>query len=239
MKKKVLLISAILLALFLAACGDGEDKATESESVEDNINLDQQEPEKVQITDEEVLEDDADVVSIDGNAVQGNKYNNIYRQLKTMYQMYGQAVSDVDALQQETIDILTEQELIRQDAVDIGIEVTEEEAQEEMDTITEVNGEEALEAMLTEYEMTEEQFLEQLMDDLLTIRYIESEFEIEVTDEEIEEQYSLLQEEQEDVGELGEYEESIRQALMEEKQNEMLDKRIEELKEEAEIEVLI
>lgn len=239
MKKRMLLIFTLVLTLMLAACGnDDADEADDSEA--ENENTEQQQQEEVEITEDEKVEADTVVVSINGEDVTGEQYNNIYRQLKTMYQMYGQDVSDQDMLKDETIDVLTEQELIRQDALESGIEVTEDEVQEEIDNIIETNGEEAIDTMMEEYELSEEEFRNQMMNDLVTIRYIEEEFEAEVTDEEIEEQYNQLKEEsEEEIGELEEYEEMIRQSLAQQKQNELLENRISELKETAEIEAHI
>jgi hypothetical protein len=235
MKRSLLLIFTILLSFVLVACGGDEE---ETEAVEESENTEEQGMPQVEFSDDEMIEGDITVLNVNGTEITGDKYNNIYRQLKTMYHMNGADTSDLDALQNETIDILTEQELILQDALENGIEVTEEDAQEEIDLIVETNGEEAIDMMLEEYELTEEQFREQLMDDLVTIQYIET-FDVEVTDEEIEEQYNLLKEESDEVGELEEYEDLIRQALIENKQSEMLASRVDELREEAEIETLI
>ncbi|MCM3740502.1 SurA N-terminal domain-containing protein [Oceanobacillus luteolus] len=234
MKKRILLITALFLTLLLAACNNDD-----TEKADDNKDTEEQATETVEISDEEKVDNDSVVLNINGTEINGAKYNNVYKQYKTMLHMYGQDVSDLDMLKDETVLILTEQELIRQDALDSGIEVTEEDAQEEIDNIIETNGEEAIQTMLEEYDLSEEQFREQLMDDLLMVRYIESEFTVEVTDEEVEEQYNQMKEQSEEVGELQEYEELIRQSVMEQKQREMLEARIEELKEEAEIETLI
>lgn len=234
MKKKMLLIFTLVLTLMLAACGkDDADKADDPAAEKEN---EAQQQEEVEITEDEKVDADTVVVSINGDDVTGEQYNNIYRQLKTMYHMYGQDVSDLDTLKNETIDIITEQELIRQDALDSGIEVTEEDTQEEIDSIIETNGEEAIDTLLKEYDLSEEEFRTQLTNDLITIKYIEEEFEAEVTDKEVEEQYNLLKEESEEVGELEEVEDMIRQSLAEQKQSELLENRIAELKEEAEIE---
>lgn len=234
MKKRILLITALFLTLLLAACNNDD-----TEKADDNKDTEEQATETVEISDEEKVDNDSVVLNINGTEINGAKYNNVYKQYKTMLHMYGQDVSDSDMLKDETVLILTEQELIRQDALDSGIEVTEEDAQDEIDNIIETNGEEAIQTMLEEYDLSEEQFREQLMDDLLMVRYIESEFTVEVTDEEVEEQYNQMKEQSEEVGELQEYEELIRQSVMEQKQREMLEARIEELKEEAEIETLI
>ncbi len=239
MKKQLLLVFSLLLALVLVACSDDKEEGSKDNNTDKDTE--EQEQTEVEITEEEQADDDAVVVNVNGSELLGDKYNNIYKQLKTMLHMYGQDTSDVDNLKEETVSILVEQELIRQDAKENGIEVTEEEAQEEIDTIIEENGEEAIDTMLEQYELTEEEFRAQLIDDLTTVKYIEDQFEVEVTDEEIEEQYDLLKEQQdeEEIGELAEYEELIRQKISEQKQGELLDGRIADLKEEAEIETLI
>lgn len=243
MKKQLLLIFTLLLALFLAACSNNNDEENANEANENNGTEDQgQAEEEVEITDEEIADAESAVVSINGEEILGDRYNNTYEQLKTMVHMYGQDTSDLEMLKEETIAILVEQELIRQDAEEQGIEVSEEEAQEEIDTLIEENGEEALTAILEQYDMTEEELLEQLTADLVTMRYMETALdEVEVTDEEVEEQFNLLQEQNqnEDIGELEEHAETIRQSISQQKQNEMLEARVNELREEADIETLI
>lgn len=235
MKKKMLLMFTLVLTLMLAACGNDDAEKADEPVAQDEA----QQQKEVEITEDEKIDADTVVVSINGNDLTGEQYNNIYRQLKTMYHMYDQDVSDLDKLKNETIDIITEQELIRQEAVDSGIEVSEEDAQKEMNRIIEQNGEEALDELLEEYELSEEEFRTQLTNDLITIKFIEEEFAVEVTAEEVEEQYNLLKEENEEVGELEEVEAMIRQSLTEQKQSELLENRIAELKEEAEIETHI
>lgn len=230
MKKKMLLLLTLLLALILAACG-GDD--AEPEEQKETTEVD------VEITEEELVDEQFVVANINGSEITGDKYNNIYRQLKTMLFMYGQDVDDLDMLKDETLAILTDQELIRQDAEESGVEVTEEEAQEEWDIMIAANGEEAIETLLEQYGLTEEEFLNQLKDDLLTVKYIEKEFVVEISDEEVEEQYELLKEQHENIGEFAEYEEMIRRNLTEMKQSELLDERLNELKENAEIETYI
>jgi len=240
MKKQLLLVLTLLMALFLAACNDdAEDKSSENANDSESADTAEQTPKEIEITEDEQADAESAVVSVNGNEITGDKYNNIYKQLKTMLHMYGEDVSDLEMLKEETVAILVEQELIRQDATESGIEVTEDDAQAEIDTIIDTNGEEALTAMLEQYELTEDEFRNQLTDDLITIKYIETEFDVEVTEAEIEEQYNLIKEQEEEVGELEEYEEQIRQSISEQKQGELLETRITELRENAEIETLI
>lgn len=119
-----------------------------------------------------------------------------------MYQ-YGQDVSNLDVVKDQVVSILTEQELIHQDAEKRGIEVTDEEAQEEMDKLKEAS-EEQFNQLLETYQITEEELKEQLIDDLLINKYIEQEFDAEVTEDEVESYYNQLKEQTEEVPELDE-----------------------------------
>lgn len=239
MKKQMMLIVAILLALLLAACGN--DDAEEANNNEDaNVIEGQPEaPAELEITDDEKADEESAVVSVNGTEILGDKYNNIYQQLKSMLHMNGQDTTDLDMLKSETVAILIEQELIRQDATELGIEVGEDEVQAEIDSLTEQHGEEALTTMLEQNNLSEEDFKAQLGDDLVTLKYIDTEFEVEVTDEEVQEVFDTLKEQNEELGELEEYEEVIKQNLSQEKQREMLDARVNELKESADVETLI
>ena len=240
MKKQLMLIVAILLALLLAACGN--DDAEEANSNEEETNVIEGQPEapaEMEITDDEKADEESAVVSVNGTEILGDKYNNIYQQLKSMLHMNGQDTTDLEMLKSETVAILVERELIRQDATEMGIEVGEDEVQAEIDNLIEQHGEEAVDTMLEQNNLSEEDFKSQLGDDLVTLKYIETEFEVEISDEEVQEVYDMLKEQSEELGELEEYEEVIKQNLSQEKQREMLDTRVNELKESAEVETLI
>jgi hypothetical protein len=236
MKKLLMLLTTITVAITLAACGNDDTDKEESENSEANTS--EQAQQELEITDEEKLADDTSVAIVNGEEINGTDYNPIYSQVKsTMYQ-YGQDVSDLDSIKNQTVNILIDQALVKQDAEAKGIEVTEEEAQEELNTIKESGNEEDFTALLEQYNMTEEDFKNQLMDDLLTIKYV-AEFDVEVSDEEIQEYYDQLKEQNQEIGELEEVEGQIKEILVNEKQSEQLRVKVEELKEGAEIETLV
>lgn len=232
MKKQLLLLLTLLLAFVLAACNNDE---AEEEANED-ANITEEAPQEVEITEEEKADTDAAVVNVNGTEILGDKYNDVYKQLKTMY---GQEITDLDALKDETTEVLINQELIIQDAEERGIQATEEDVQKEIDNMVETNGEDALTSILEQSELSEDEFRKQLNDTLTFVKYIESEFTVEVEDEEVEEQYEQLKEQNEEIGELAEYEDMIRQNIVDQKQAQMLEERIAELKEDAEIEKFI
>lgn len=236
MKKLLMVLLTLTVAITLAACGNDDTDTEESKQSEDNTS--EQAQQELEITEEEKLADDSSVAIVNGEEINGIDYNPIYSQVKsTMYQ-YGQDVSDLDMIKNQTVDILIDQTLIKQDAETQGIEVTEEEAQEELDTIKESSNEEEFTSLLEQYNMTEKEFKNQLMDDLVTIKYVE-EFDAKVSDEEVQEYYDQLKEQNKEIGELEEVEGQIKEILVNEKQSEQLRGKVEELKEGAEIETVI
>ncbi|MFC4024772.1 SurA N-terminal domain-containing protein [Oceanobacillus longus] len=235
MKKLLMILITLTVIISLAACGD--DETEESENTEDNTTSEQAQQE-LEITEEEKLDEDTSVAVVNGEEINGVDYNPIYSQVKTTMYQYGQDVSDHELIKNQTVDILVEQALIKQDAEKEGIEVTEEEAQEELNTIKETSSEEEFTALLDQYKMTEEDFQKQLMDDLITIKYVD-EFEAEVSDEEIQEYYDQLKGQNEEIGELEEVEGQIKEILVNEKQSEQLRAKVEELKKDAEVETVL
>ncbi|MFC2947872.1 SurA N-terminal domain-containing protein [Virgibacillus sediminis] len=236
MKKLLMFTLALLTTAVLAACG-GDDSAKEGNQ-ETPDNPSEQAQESVEVTEEEKVGEDESVVKVNDSEVTGEKYNPIYLQVKTTMQQSGEDISDKEKIKDLTLDLLVEQELILQDAERAGIEVTEEEVEQEYANIKEQSGDQ-LPAMLEQFQLTEEQFKSQLSDDLVTTKYMESELDVEVTDEEVEEMYNQLKGQNEDVGELKELEEPIRQQLRSQKEQEQLMTKVEELKKEADVETLI
>ncbi|WP_249871396.1 SurA N-terminal domain-containing protein [Oceanobacillus saliphilus] len=235
MKKLLMLLTTLTLAITLAACNNDDD-VEESENT--GTDTSEQAQQELEITEEEQLEDDTSVAVVNGEEIIGKDYNPIYSQVKTTMYQYGQDVSNLEMIQNQTVDILIEQTLIKQDAETAGIEVTEEEAEEELARIKEASNEEQFTALLEQYNMTEEDFKNQLVDDMITMKYVE-EFDTEVSDEEVQEYYDQLKEQNEEIGELEEVEDQIREILVNEKQSEQLRAKVEELRETAEVETLI
>lgn len=238
MKKQWMILILTLSALFvaLAACSNDDEEAADNDTENNEAAQEQQE---LEFTDEEKVENDTPVVTVNGEELLGQDYNPIYRQIKTMMHQYGQDVSDTDAVKDQTLNVLVEQELIKQDAIEKGIEVTEEEAQERIDEMVETGGEEQYADALEQFGLSEEEFKEQIMNDLYTVKYVDQELDVEVTDEEVKEVYDTQKEQNEELGEFEEYEEMIRQSLIDQKQGEQLQARVAELTEEAEVEHLI
>lgn len=241
MKKLMLLALSLCLVMVLAACGDDSaeksDKKDEKKT-EEKENTSEQAQEPVEITDEEKVDEKTAVVNVNGDEIKGEKYNPIYAQLKTSMHGYGQDVSDLDKLKEQTISVLVEQQLIKQEAEKNGLTVTDKEIQSQFDSIKKENGEQ-LTAVLDQFQLTEDDFKDQLADDIITKKYIEETFDIKVSDKEVKEYYDKLKEQSEDIEELEKVEDQIKAQLTQKKSGDKLQEKVEELKKKAEVEKLI
>lgn len=240
MKKLLLLALALCLAVALAACGndDSADKDKDKKKDEEKADTAEQAQEPVKITDKEKVDEKEPVVSVNGDEISGDKYNSTYTQIKMSMHQYGQDVSDLDKLKDQTLNILVEQQLIKQDAAEKGLNVTDDEIQSEFDSIKEENGEQ-LTAVLDQFKLSEDDFKNQLADDIITNKYMEKELDVKVTDKEVEEYYNQLKEQSEDIGKLDEMKDQIKEQLESQKGQEQLQTKVKELKEKAEVKNLI
>lgn len=236
MKKFILVTILIIFSILIVACND-EDKKSETEKAENGAQTETEEgASQVEFLDEERVDADLTVLKVNGEEIKGDKYNSTYTYIKTTMSQQGQDTSDINKVKEEVISVLTQQELIQQDAVNRGIEVTDEEAQEELDKLTEEQYNQVLETN----NLTEEEFKKQLINDLVFIKYIEQEFKAEVTADEIESYYNQLKEQNEELPELDDAVKGEIEALLKsQKQRELLAKRVSELQEDAEIEQLL
>lgn len=228
MKKYIAGLSILLVAIFLVACGDNNDNEEGA-----NEAAPEQETEQVEISDDEKVPDEDTVAVINDEDVTGETYNIIYAQLKSFA---GQSEQDVDQkeIQELTMDSLIDRTVLLQYAEEEGIEVSDEEAEDEIDTIKSEN-EENYENILEQFQMSEDGFKEQLRFELTLDKFKEKKIDEDVTDEEVKEAYDELADENEDVPELDEVEDELKANLLDQKTNEALQKKIDKVKEDAEI----
>ncbi|SES12820.1 SurA N-terminal domain-containing protein [Gracilibacillus ureilyticus] len=239
--KRILFLLSLALLLVLAACNseDSQDTAEQTEEEEQTEQKTEGSPEEGQVSSEKQVEPDKTVAKVNGEEIKGEEYNRLYPQVVSYLQQYGQDTSDSEAVKEQVLNELVTQQLIIQDAKAEGIEVADEEVTSEMETIKEQYGEDyagALEAS----GFTEESFQQQLAKDMLRVKYIETQLDTDVSDEEVEEYYNeLVANSEQEIGELSEVEGQIKNALTQQKQQEQLQPKVEELREQAEIELLI
>lgn len=234
MNRLLILLTIVSLTIVLVACGSKTSNKDKKENVQETEEMTNQE---VEFIDDEKVSEDKIVAHINDVEVTGEMYNLIYVQTKIQLHQFGQDVNNLKHVKNIAIDGLINQEIIRQDAKNAGIVVTDEEITAEFEAIKSDN-EERFQAFLERYHLTEKAFKDQLLFALTHDQYIESELPpIKVTDEEVEEAYDELKKDNKDIAKLEDVEEQLRREMIIQKEQESLQKRIEELKEQASIEV--
>lgn len=226
--RRFLLFVAVLSLTFLLACGDSKEEAAEKE-----------EAQSFEITTEEKVDQDEVIMYLNGEEITGDRYNLVYLQMKIQLFQLGEDVSEHEEIKDLALDALLEQELLQQDAKEKGIEVSEEDVEEELSMIKSESGE-TFEQYLEEYHFDEESYKTMLSFAMLYEKYIEDQFsDIDVKDEEVKEAYDELKSANEEIADFDEVKESLRTGLIRQKENEKMQERIEALKEKAEIETNI
>lgn len=230
MRKYLIGSMLLLLAMALVACGDKE----ESESTDETGN-----PmgEPVDISDEEKVDADEVVAIVNGTEIIGSIYNTIYANLKLQSTQMSDEF-DKEEVKEATLESLIDQELVRQEAESEGIEVSEEELDEEISMIKEQN-EEGYKTLLEQFQMTENDFKEQLRIDLIRFEYADKKLDVAISDDDVKKKYDELKEEVEEEEELPEFDEvkdQIKQSMEQEELTLALDEKVEMLKEKAKIE---
>lgn len=243
--KKLTFLIIMMITMFLAACGnddsDKEQEGAEQEATEEGAAPGQEAAEPVEFSDDEFKDEEEPVLEVNGKEVQGNAYNTAYSIVKSSMHQSGQDTEDTEALQQQTIDFLTEQELMMQEAEDAGIEVDDKQVEEELNALKEQNGEDEFKKSLDELKLTEDQFKQQLKYNITTMQYMDEEFDTEVTDDEVQEMYDQLSEQagDQEIQELDEIRDQLENMVLQNKQQQQYQEKVDELKDSAEIEELV
>lgn len=225
MKKYIFISMLVVSAMVLSACGDKD------ESGDDGLT------QSVEITDEEKVAEDEVVAIVNGSEITGLTYNLVYAQLKLQSQ-YMEEDFDLEEVKEATMNSLIDEEIVFQDAEEEGIKITKDAVQTEFNKIKKENGED-LDTLLDQYQITEEGFKESIRYELMMNEYLTKVIKVEVTDEEVQEAYDEVKAEAEEDEEIPAFEEvknQIEANMREEKISLALEERVEEVKENAEIE---
>jgi len=241
MKRFIRFGLALSLAVVLAACGgdsEGEKEKDETSKESEDAGAEQEEQD-LEMTKEEKVDEDEVIASINGTDIKGLEYNNTYAQTKMMFGQQGQDVSDQDTIKEQVLDALVERELIMQDATEQGIDVSEKDVESELDTIKSEN-EEQFTMVLDQFNLTEDDYKEQLTFELVLDEYMSSELkEAKVSDDEVKEAYDELKEANEEMPELDEIKDDLKADLSDRKEMEMLEEKLGQLKDKADVETKI
>lgn len=216
----------LLLSLVLVACGNNE----EAENTEDT-NQEQENNEVIAtVNDEKITKDELDA------------------QLEQTKQMYAQQGIDLEAdeykemkeqLITSVIDQLVNTTLLTQASKDIN--VSEEEVAETMNEITgQFESEEELNAALEANNFTLEELEKEITKEIRMNKYVEANTEeVQITEEQKQAAYDEFSAQNEEIPPYEEIEGQIEQQLLTEKEKEQVQKLVQELRENAEVEILI
>lgn len=224
MKRRIFFLLTLVLAVLLAACSDDES--------EEGLVKEEVEPqEAVTISDDEKRANDDVVAVVNDVELLGNVYNLVYTQTKIEFQQFEQDVENTEEIAESAMNLLIGRELAIQDAKERGIEISDEEVDEAFESFKE-EAEDRYSLFVDEYDLTDEAFYEQFRFTLFHEKYLELD-DFDVTDEEAEEKYAELEEEVDNIPPFEDIKEQVKMGIKQDK----LDEKIEELKEDAEIEI--
>lgn len=242
-KKMKFAFAPFLLLLTLGACSDNEEAAPE-----ENTNPETTEAAAAETTPEETSmelpTEEEVVVVVNGEEILGNVYNSVARQLENTLAAQGHTTSGETAelVKEQAMSVLVGNKVILQDAEEKGYTADEATVEERLEELKDqFETEEAMDEALKETGFTLEDMENQLREQLVYEQYVAEEIEDgEVTDEEVKEAYDgFVETSEEEAPAFEEMEPTIRKSLEEQKTQEAVFARIEELKEKAEVEVKI
>lgn len=237
-KKMTFAFAPFLLLLTLGACSDNEE-AAEPETTEEAAA----ETAPAESSTELPAQEDV-VVIVDGEEILGNVYNSVARQLETTLASQGHATSEEtdEMVKEQALSVLVGNKVILNDAEEQGYEADEETVKERLEDLKgQFESEEAMDKALEQTGFSLEDMEVQLREQLVYEEYVAEEIKpAEVTSEEVQEAYDgFVETSEEEVPSLEEMEPNIRQSLEQEKTQDAVFTRIEELKKSAEVEVKI
>lgn len=243
MKKLKFAALPLALLLTLGACSNEENaEPTEEETAPAETDTAEQDAET---TNMELPAEEDTVVVVNGEEVKGSVYNSVARQLEGSIAAQGQDASEEEIAEQvksQAVSVIVGNKLIIQDAKEKGHEADEETVEQRVEEMKgQFENEEAMNEALEASGYTMEDFKQQLREQSIYESYLAEELTVaEVTDEEVQQAYDgYANSSGEEASALEEVEPMIRQTLKEQKTQEAVSQRIEELKADADVEVKI
>lgn len=192
------------------------------------------------------VDDKKTVATVNGQKITGSDYNSVLSSTQMQMQQMGQDPTAKEALKQvkdQTVNTLVGQNLLMQEADKKGFKASDDEVKKQIDEIKKQynNDEKKFQEALKMQKMNEQQLNEQVAESIKMNKYVEKEIPAPaITDKEIEDYYNqFAQQGGQKPPKLEEVKPQIKQQLTQQKQNETLGKKVEELKKTAKVEVMI
>ena len=185
------------------------------------------------------------VAVVDGNEIKNNDLNTSMEQFSQAAIAQGVDVSNPDIkaeIRSQSLDVLINTELLKAEATERGITVTEEEAVERLELIeSEIGGEDVLEERMTTLGLDREKLESDIRDEILIQTLLDQVFaeaEIEITEEEVQAVYEAAGGEGAELPALEEVREQVEAQIRSSKEQAAIDAFLEGLKADADIVIL-
>ena len=249
-KKLFLGLAAAVAAFSLAACGgDGDDAKDDAAQTEQQDGQAMPEPD---------LDNIPDVVAeVNGEDISGEEFSKNYesqfQQLAMQSQMTGEE-PDQDELKQQALDMMINSELLVSEAEDEGYTASEDDVDEYLDDMAEENGMDSSDDLMEEFEsqgLDEDQVRQDVHKEVLMDQVVETIDSDEPTDDDLQEMYDTQVEqleamneqaedgEEQEVPSFEELKPDLEEQASQQKENEAVEKHLDELREDADIETNI
>lgn len=193
-----------------------------------------------------VLFSGAPVATVNGNKITRADFDTSVNQISTGAQAQGVDVTSPEVqadMESQAIDMLVNTELLKQEAIARGLEVTDEDVQNRYtELVGQVGGEEALAERMSEFDVTENTLRRDIKNELTIQVLLEQVFadeSIVVSDEEVMELYDAAKEVTPDIPELAEVRAQIEAQIKSSKEQEIVTTFVNSLREKAQIEILL
>ncbi|TWT02474.1 SurA N-terminal domain-containing protein [Planomicrobium sp. CPCC 101079] len=243
-KKMKFTLAPFLLLLTLGACSDNEEAAPKEETAVETTEQQEAATEQPASSMELPANDEVAVI-VNGEEIKGNVYSSVARQLESSLATQGQDTSSAETAEQvksQAVTVIVGNKLIIQDAEKKGHKADETVLKERLEEMKgQFENEEAMNETLKSTGYTMEELEEQLREQLVYESYVAEEIEGgKVTDKEVQEAYDgFVESSEQEAPAFEEMEPTIRQSLEQQKTQDAVFERIEELKKDAKIEVKV
>jgi hypothetical protein len=253
MKKLLLTIVIGLIAFTLAACNNKEDnsKTNTEETSEKTTNKEEEttvDPDELQKKlDAQKVKDESIVAIVNGQEIKGSEYNNALAQSQISVQQQGQDPTNEETakqLKELTLNNLVGQVLLMQDIEKLGYRASEEDITKELEIEkARFDTNEAFEKALKDSNMTLDELKRQISDSVKVSQYIEKDLKVEeVKEEEIKELYDSFTSSADKSADTPKYEDikdMLKAQLTQQKLQEKIGPKVEELRKAADVELKI
>ncbi|MCM3160085.1 SurA N-terminal domain-containing protein [Metabacillus litoralis] len=250
MKKYLLTVLIGLLSLSLVACNNDEEKASEDTSTsekatEEAADVDAEEMQKK--LEAQKVEEGKVVAIVNGEEIKGNQYNDALSISQMQFSQLGQDLTTDDMAKQikdYTLESLVGQTLLLQEIDKKGYEASEEDINKQLETLkASYKTEEEFEEALKTNNLTLDKLKEQIADTVKYDQFVKNDLKVEeVKEEEIKEYYDSMVStagESEDTPKYEEVKDTLKANLEQQKTQEKVATKVEELRKAADVELKI